>query len=154
MNTHEGCADPRAKVQQVIRMAVAAAEEQLGTSIHEHAALKLKPAGLKLNRRSRLNAIYCFRLLEGGGWLPLNRFYRPLGIGAWDHWGGYEAYSDRAVHFPSDPRKVDGIWCGQNEHTLWLFSDDPKSLLSYYVRFARLAAAMCPRRSSDEASAN
>lgn len=147
MNTHEGCADPRAKVQQVIRMAVAAAEEQLGTSIYEHMAREGRAPTRATEWKSfRINQPYCFMKLAGGRWLPLNRLCRPLGIGAGEWWDDYEAYADRAVEFPADPRELSGVWVQQSPTKLWLYSDDPRSLLSYYQRFARLAAAMSPWR--------
>jgi hypothetical protein len=37
------------------------------------------PAGANISRHFSVNAPYCFCLLECGRWLPLNRFYRPLG---------------------------------------------------------------------------
>jgi hypothetical protein len=58
MNTHEGSADPRAKVQSLIRKAVAMAEEQLGTSIYEHMEARA-PTGAEW-KSFRVNQPYCF----------------------------------------------------------------------------------------------
>ena len=84
----------------------------------------------------------------------MNRYYRPLGLGAWDDWrGDYEAYADHAVHFSINPHALVGAWCSDNGHTLYLYNGDPASLKSYYQRFARFAAAMCPWRTQGEAPA-
>jgi hypothetical protein len=149
MNTHEGSADPRGKIGAIVVEAIRGLEAKLGISIYEYVAQKDVPAGAKINRHFSVNAPYCFRLLECGRWLPLNRFYRPLGVGAWDCWGGYEAYAARAVHFPADPHAIDEVWASDRGHTLYLYNGDPASMKSYYQRFARLAAAMCPRRALD-----
>jgi hypothetical protein len=144
MNTHEGCADPRAKIGAIVVEAIRGLEAQVGMSIWEYAAQKLKPDGAKASRRFSLNAPYCFRLLECGRWLPLNRLYRPLGIGAGEWWDDYEAYADRAVLFPTDPHELVDVWSSDNGHTLYLYHGDRASLKSYYHRFARLAAITCP----------
>jgi hypothetical protein len=144
MNTHEGCADPRAKIGAIIVEAIRGIEAEVGMSAWVYIAQKLRPAGLKWDRHARVNAIYCFRLLDCGRWLPLNRLYMPLGNGSGDSFDGYEAYADRAVHFPTDPHELVDVWSSDNGHTLYLHHGDPASLKSYYHRFARLAAAMCP----------
>jgi hypothetical protein len=151
MITQEGGADTRAKIQALVREATVGLEAKLGISLYEYAARKLRPAGLKWDRHARANAVYCFRLLDCGRWLPLNRSYRPLGIGALDGWrGDYEAYADRAVHFPTDPHELVAVWVQRQRHTLYLYNGNPASLTSYYHRFARLAAAMCPWRASNQ----
>ena len=117
----------------------------------------------KRGARFRTNMPYCFKLLDGGGWLPLNRFYRPLGglpNGCFSETyadrgdmpapissrpregGGYEGYAHLAVHFPIDPRTVSGVWHGRSDGTLWLYNDDPAVRRTYFKRFARLVAAM------------
>jgi hypothetical protein len=145
MDTQEGSAGPRAKLQAIIREATIGLEAKLGMSLYEYAATKIRPAGLKLDRHALANTIYCFILLECGRWLALNWFYLPLGIGATDDWKGcYEAYADRAVLFSTDPHELVDVWSGDNGHTLYLYKGDPASLKSYYQRFARLAAIMCP----------
>jgi hypothetical protein len=146
MDTHVACADTRARIGAIVVEAIRGLEDELGMSVYEHVAAKYRPAGLKLDKRTRLNAIYCFRLLQCGRWLPLNRFYRPLGIGALDCWRGYEAYAAQAVHFPADPRTVLGVWRSQNDDTLWLYNDDPAVRQTYFKRFARICAAMAPWR--------
>jgi hypothetical protein len=151
--THDACADPRAKIGAIVIEAIRVLEAKLGMSIWEHKAQRDTPAGLNLKRpNASRNAIYCFRLIGCGRWLPLNRQYRPLGIGAWDDWrGDYEAYADRAVHFPIDPHALDAVWCSDHGHSLYLYNGNPASLKSYYLRFARLRAAMDPWRAQGAA---
>jgi hypothetical protein len=165
MNTHEGCADPRPKIGAIVVEAIRGVEAKLGMSIYEYAGKDAKfPTKGKRAARFRTNMPYCFIQLDGGGWLPLNRFYRPLGQvpnggvgyeGCADRGdkpapissrpgesGGYEGYAHLAVHFPTDPRTVSGVWRSQTETQLWLYNDDPAVRRTYFERFARLLAAM------------
>lgn len=146
MNTHEP--DPlRAKMQALIRTAIVGVEEKLGTSLYEHLAKNKRGPTRGERKAFRIEQPYCFTKLAGGNWLGLNRIYKPLGVSSLA-WVDYEdaAYVDRAISFPLDPRAVQGVWWRQSETHLWLYSDDPRSLRTYYQRFARLAAAMCPWR--------
>ena len=131
-------------------------------TIWEHALKDAKfPSRGKRGARFRTKMPYCFKLLDGGGWLPLNRFYRPLGglpNGCFSETyadrgdmpapipgeggGYYEDYAHLAVHFPKDPRTVDGVWRSQSNGTLWLYNDDPAVRRTYFKRYARLLAAM------------
>jgi hypothetical protein len=150
MNTHEGCAGPRAKIGAIVIEAIVGIEAKLGMSAWEYTAQKLKPAGLKWDRHARIHKPYCFRQLASGRWLALNKLYKPLGIAS-QAYVDYEAYADRAVHFPTDPHELVDVWCSDNGHTLYLHHSDRASLKSYYQRFARLAAVMSPWRTQTAA---
>jgi hypothetical protein len=143
MNTQEGSAGPRAKIGAIVVEAIRGLEAKLGISIYEHTARKARAPTRAGWKSFRVNQPYCFMKLAGGRWLPLNRLYRPLGIGAGEWRDDYGAYADRAIQFPTDPHEVSGVWAQKTETHLWLFSDDPASLRTYYQRFAQLAAAMC-----------
>jgi hypothetical protein len=137
--TKEESADTRVKVS-LIKEAIA----EIEAVVHKH---------LPAPKWRRSNAIYCFRLLKCGRWLPLNRAYQPLGyggLGITDAWSptaalarsGYplEAHADRAVLFPGDPHKLDGVWWKAQGDTLYFDNGSPASRKSYRRRFARLVA--------------
>jgi hypothetical protein len=81
MDTHDARADhPRAQIGAIIIEAFRVLEAKLGMSVYEHAARVVKfPTKGERTARFRTNQPYCFKAKDGGGWLPLNRFYRPLG---------------------------------------------------------------------------
>jgi hypothetical protein len=167
MNTQEGSADTRAELGALAIEAIRRIEAKLGMSIWEYAGKDAKfPSKGKRAAQFRTNAPYCLKQLDGGGWLPLNRFYLPLGqvpnggVGYETYAdrgdmpapissrpgesGGYEGYAHLAVRLPVDPRTVSGVWHGRSDGTLWLYNDDPAVRRTYFKRFARLVAAMCP----------
>jgi hypothetical protein len=173
MNTQEGSAGTRARIGAIVIEAIRGIEAKVGMTIWEHAGKDAKfPTRGKRAARFRTCRPYCFKLLDGGGWLPLNRFYRPLGglpNGCFSETyadrgdmpapissrpregGGYEGYAHLAVHFPIDPRTVDGVWHGRSDGTLWLYNDDPRVRRTYFKRFARLCEAMDPWRTEGAA---
>lgn len=85
------------------------------------------------------NMPYEFRKLRhpkyGEAYLPLNRDYMPLGmvngkpVDYLDFW-------DWAVKFKENPANFLDVWVPAPG--LYLFGDDPQTLVSYFSRFSRL----------------
>jgi hypothetical protein len=162
----EASADPRAKIGAIVVEAIRVAEAELGMSIWEYRARRDMPAELNLDVHAIVNAIRCFQLLKCGRWLPLNWYAKPLGhngIRAGDPpYAGDEAYADQAVLLPKDAHKLVNVWSciGRDPMALlvpplarlYLYNDHtPGSLKGYYLRLARLCAAMDPWRTEGEA---
>jgi hypothetical protein len=90
---------------------------------------------------------YLFQRVEGGGkkhtFLPLNRFYKPLGT------RDYVEYPDVAathgVFFARDPATFNGIWSRAEPESgrFWLYDDSAKSRLDYFERYQALILK-CP----------
>lgn len=73
-------------------------------------------------------------------YLPLNRYYKPLGYigtGRVD----YSAYADVAVVFRRDPATFKGVWYPSPHY---LYDDSPSSREDYFERLAALMTHAMP----------
>jgi hypothetical protein len=68
-------------------------------------------------------------------YLPLNRFYKPLGMPNGD-WVEYEKFTGHFLRFKMDPRKID-IWFPHPTH-LYLYDERPASTDDYGERLHQM----------------
>jgi hypothetical protein len=69
-------------------------------------------------------------------YLPLNRDYKPLGVTARDDFVNYDDFKHQAVVFAKDPHGFEDVWT--NAEGLYLYKDNPRSRVDYFVRLDRL----------------
>jgi hypothetical protein len=91
---------------------------------------------------------YCLQRLNQPGhvYLPLNRYYKPLG-GARDDFFDYEQHAGLALTFRAAPHTIEGAgWLppAVADRRLYLHGGDPKSRRRYFERLAIVLAAAEP----------
>jgi hypothetical protein len=90
----------------------------------------------------RLHLPYCFTPVssEAHIYLPLNRFYKPLGMHG--VWVDYRAFPEIFVRFSCNPHSITNVWwCNLgrgNSRGLYLYYDNRDSMKDYGERYARL----------------
>jgi hypothetical protein len=85
---------------------------------------------------------YCFQPMKVPGarkhvYIPLNRFYKPLGISRRAGHIVYEEHSEHFVRFTSDPAKLRGVW-NEGSNGFYLYNDKPSSTNNYGERLHEL----------------
>src|SRR5215475_4077268 len=101
----------------------------------------MREPGLRLNAWTRIWLPYQFMAIEVGkkkAFLPVNRDYRPLGLGGSAKLTDVAEYMKTAVIFTGDPHKFEGVWSDPDE--LYLYGDDQASRADYFQRLGRLSA--------------
>lgn len=137
-------------VKRFFSVANAEAKARDGKSIFE---IVLPPNAKRLRRAAKLGYNepgsfwrqwpYCLASLEGGGWLPLGRQYKPIGqpqVGFYN----YEAYAGQGWHFDCDPRKNSDVRYDGSGHS-YLYREGEMYRLrdfeNYLGRLGRLLGA-------------
>jgi hypothetical protein len=109
--------------------------------MHDHLPYCLRD--LDLHGYAREHGIIVRSGLPRHVWLPLNRWYKPLGIITRD-WIDYYDHVDAAMVFHRDPRDLD-IWLDSpHEDTRYLYNDKPDTRRDYFPRLERLATKCRP----------
>jgi hypothetical protein len=105
-------------------------------------AIPVAPHWRSQDNYRRLYLPYTFHPIrsETRIYLPLNRYYKPLGMHG--VWVDYRAFPENFVRFGCDPHDITNVWwctLGRgNSRGLYLYYDNRDSLKDYGERYARL----------------
>ena len=105
-------------------------------------AIPVGPHRWSQDNYRRLYLPYTFHPIrsEARIYLPLNRYYKPLGMRG--DWVDYLDFPENLVRFTCDPHTITNVWFGclgrDNSRGLYLYYDNRNSLKDYAARYARL----------------